>query len=229
MNNQATVIDIETEEDIFVLPYLHVKNSKGVKYFDVARIATELGAEASRFITEHSRVLIVGYDGPNLSRDDHSYWQDFLTKWLAMGCSVEYLLLGAKEMPDSLFALQMAAVRVMSKGRKGSLVAHQVDPKKAQDREAVHFCERWRTFHFAVFENPRQLWIEGCHRPGYIEAEDCLYFSPEAAEKLAMLDLLKKQFERFVKNYCKSTNVFEEIKKADMASTAKEFAVTAMV
>jgi hypothetical protein len=54
------------------------------------------------------------------------------------------------------------------------------------DSDAAPLTRQWRTFHFAVFENEPQLWVEMNQPPGQTEAQDCYYFAPDKATGLPL-------------------------------------------
>jgi hypothetical protein len=73
--------------------------------------------------------------------------------------------------------------------------------------EASRYRTQWRTFHFLITEDPKQLWIECYHEVGRTDAEDCGYFSPAAAEKAAIFDVLKARFNYVCRDYADPINL----------------------
>ena len=174
------------EPDTLPFASLH---QEGVVSFPVANIATTLDPNVE--IHPDSKAFIVGNDGPNLTAKDYP-WIGILGKWLHTGCDINYLLLEPSEKTLDVFRPLLKA------NNPGKLSVYGID-RNAASTEAVAMIKQWKTFHFAVFENPRQLWVESDHKPQDTEARDCYFFPKEVAKTAGLVDVLKSKFEYILK------------------------------
>ncbi len=167
----------------------------GVVSFEVAHIATDLVPLADRYLTGASRIKIVGADGASVCQENYR-WTGDLMRWVELGAHVEYLLLNPGE--SAIARLSREAEK--SRDSEGSLHVIRLDANKAVKNEDAALLQRWQTFHFISFSDPKQLWVEQSHPAGSV-AHDCAYYSPPAAERSAAWDLLTAQFEHVVNTY----------------------------
>jgi hypothetical protein len=170
----------------------------GGLYLREANIGTDLEPLTRDYIGAGSRVQIVGNDGANIFAKDYP-WPGILDLWLSKGCDVDYLLLN-----PSRYALSVLGKVAGShlENDDGTLAVFQVKGDCSPTKDVADYLRQWERFHFAVFENPKQLWIESCHEPGRTSASDCYYFNPEEAEKSPLLEVYKSRFEYVVENCC---------------------------
>jgi hypothetical protein len=175
------------EQDALPFASLH---QAGVQPFPTANIATDL--EPIVKVHSGSKAFIVGYDGANLSAPDYP-WVRILKEWLDAGCDVTYLLLNPS--PKSLEALAPLSITKTS----GRLCVYGIDKSKAGSPRTLEMINQWRAFHFAIFEDPRQLWVECDHQPGDTKARDCYFFPEDVAKKPGLPDILKSKFEYVVR------------------------------
>ena len=174
--------------DAALLPLLSAR-TRGVKYIRKAEIATAAPLQKNKNIKAESKIHIVGNDGANL-KSVYPHWLPLLQSWLTVGCEIRYLLL---EMEDSIFQ----ALHRLRKDNLGSgkLRVYTINNDRPLPKEVRDLVQRWRTFHFAIFENPRQLWIEMNHQPQKTHADNCYFIPTKLAEKPGILDVYKSQFD----------------------------------
>ena len=167
----------------------------GVKPLKTAFIATDLGPRAGDHMTKKSHFYVTGYDCPNLHKD-YQAWEDFLVKVCKRGCSFTYFL--GKENETTIARFKHIAEA--SKAKPGQIQIfvrnHEGSPL------AESYADQWKTFHFAIFEDPRQLWIETNHPEGQTEAYDCYYLPPKIAKEEPLLDIFKSRLELVIKECC---------------------------
>jgi hypothetical protein len=154
-----------------------------------ARIATNLAPRAKRYLSKNSNFYVVGYDCPNLTQSSYTKWEEFLVYSCRQGCSFSYYL--GKTNP--LAIERFREIAKASGARAGQIQVYTRDHKGSVFAES--YANQWRTFHFAVFENPRQLWIETLHPEGKTEAYNCYYLPPSKAKNEGLLDTCKLRFE----------------------------------
>jgi len=169
----------------------------GVVFFDRAQIASKLGPRAMENLTESSSFCVVGYDCPNMAKE-YGKWQEFLVDVCKKGCCFTYYL-GKKDIKGVFDRFdEIAKSSHAKRGQIKVFVRSRIGSKQAET-----LANQWKRFHFAIFEKPRQLWIEVDHPEGVTEASECYYFPPKIAEKEPLLDICKSRFETVV-NECAS-------------------------
>ncbi|MEI8341632.1 MAG: hypothetical protein WCH43_08880 [Verrucomicrobiota bacterium] len=162
-----------------------------------ANIATDLGPRASEYIDDaarrgiHGRLDVVGFDGPNIAKLDYPWVSEYLEPWISKGLHIRYLLIK----PSDGAKTRLTDLIERTKNDEGTLEVHILDTSKAREMSGCDFAEDWERFHFAVFNDPPQLWIENDHPPGETFAEGCVYFSPEKAKDEPLHTLLQSQFD----------------------------------
>jgi len=169
---------------------------EGVTQFPTARIATDLVPRVNAARGKRkSRILILGNDGPNIAKHDYPWLKD-LKNWIQEGCDVSYLLLN----PSPAAIKRLKAEFAGCCNAKTGIQIYTIDRANVLPEDAKRL-KQWETFHFVVFENPSQLWVEGYHASGKTVALDCAYFSPEAAGKSSLPDVLASQFRYMISAY----------------------------
>lgn len=179
----------DEDSELESLPVFSLRQP-GVVPIPTANIATDLKERVE--IQRGSRAFIVGYDGPNLSADNYP-WIEMLEEWLKKGCEITYLLIKPTERATN------ALLSLVPSEAAGKLSVYTVSEPSKDSGSAAEFINQWRTFHFGIFEEPRQLWVEGCHEPGVTVAKDCFFFPKGVADKPGLLDVLKSRFEFVIK------------------------------
>jgi len=173
-------------------------DEKGVVRKEKATIAHNL-RDFVEGINPSSLALIVGNDGVNARTPDYP-WLELLGQWMDNGCQIEYLLVAANDLTISLLT------GLNRSHPKGSLKVCMPDWTRALPKDTEVWLREWRTFHFIVFENPKQLWIECCHRPGELQAERCAFFPEAAAKSTALFDVFRARFKYVTKTGCKEVS-----------------------
>jgi len=185
---------ISDEVPISVDPDLTLQR-EGVFNVAKAYIAETLAPNVDKHLGEHSSARIVGYDAGYLQKDGET-WFGTLARWLDRGCDIEYLLINPHIEPGVKSKLESLAA-----GRKGRFVVRTVTDTPPVDPRDKAVIEKWRTYHFCLFANPRQLWVEKNHPIGEYNAYDCSYVPPNVAEELADYRILNSQFSRLYSKY----------------------------
>lgn len=150
---------------------------KDMKEFPVANIASDLVPEAAPFVEaslkegRHPRIRVVGFDGAYFEKPNN-HWFSTLAKWTENGLDLTYLFTGSV-CNEAITALQSLA-------KTGHVTVYKVRQPQPQFQKRL---ARWENFHFVLFDEPKQLWIEGEHLPEAKTATDCEYYSPAAVEK----------------------------------------------
>lgn len=166
---------------------------EGRQFFDDAGIVTRLEPQVK--LTANSVVRIVGYDGPSFTPD--YIWLKTLRQWIdEAGCEVRYLLLAPSEC--ALDGIEQLRGSLLHPER---LHVYSIDRNKALDGPTEQLLDEWKTFHFAIIENPDQLWVETNHPVGQKNAKDCFYAPPERAIHSASFVLYRVQFDYIVSEY----------------------------
>ena len=165
---------------------------EGVDYLKEAHIAENLLPRVKDRIQDDSKIRIVGGCGANLAEDDYP-WYSALEGWLDRGCEIDYLMV-APDGPE--VSKLLADLTERGGGRFRGFGLRGSEQLAEDDRETA---EQWRTFHFCVFENPSQLWVETNHPEGSTDAYGCYFFPPEQADKLPEFRVYRAQFDDMVK------------------------------
>ena len=167
----------------------------GGELISKANIATDLEPRTKAYVQKGSRAYIVGNDGINVSTDNYP-WVNLLRQWLEKGCDISYLL----QNPEDKTLEKLRSLVQGKDTKRGRLQVFRIDGDAKKDSSTEEYLKQWETFHFAVFENPKQLWIETCHEPGKTWAHDCYYFSPKTAEQTPLLEVYKSRFDHVIEN-----------------------------
>jgi hypothetical protein len=96
--------------------------------------------------------------------------QRLLGDWLRRGASIRYLVQEAGGLITGQRDIE--AVRALAAGARGGSLRLFV--LREEERES-DLAGDAREFHFAVFRNPDQLWLEAEHREGELVAHTCEY------------------------------------------------------
>jgi len=166
--------------------FLKDKHSGWPYLISEANIADDMTPRVNRYITDDSSVRVVGGDCRYLAHKEK--WEENLRKWLGRGCRIDYLV----SQPDD------GAHAVLKKLQLDYPEKFQfrdvVIPDNASSTEDKELLEELQTFHFVLFDHPRQMWIEGNHPPKSFQAFDCEYVPPKRARIDARHDEYRSVF-----------------------------------
>jgi hypothetical protein len=170
----------------------------GVTHLDKAFIATDLGPRAKRHLKKGSHFCVVGYDCPNLIKKDYLKWEEFLASSCKKGSSFTYFL-GKRDFSKKeieLLVQRFQEIAEQSQAHRGQIRVFVRSRRGGPLAES--YANQWKRFHFAIFENPRQLWIETNHPEGETRAYDCYYLPPKIAKDEPLLNVYKNRFDMVV-------------------------------
>ena len=113
-----------------------------------------------------SIIDVVEYDLASFRHNAVSDWEHMTYGWLEKGADV---------------SLYCQAVHPEARGVLTEMARHQslriLDysrmPDDKIDPPRLGTLEKMKTFHFTLFNNPRQMWLEGKHPIGSDEIQDC--------------------------------------------------------
>ncbi len=114
-------------------------------------------------------------------------WEAQLLKWLRRGARVRYLVHVTDEEGEAVVRRLAAGA---GSGEISLFVIKDKDDKDDKDEKrpsaggqagASDVVRDTEDFHFVVFRDPDQLWLEGVHTPGEASARDCEYV-PRASD-----------------------------------------------
>lgn len=165
----------------------------GGEYHKTAAIATLMAPLVSKNLKEGSRVRVVGNDSPNLCAEDYP-WKDHLLNWLERGVKVDYLLTAPSQ--KSLNVLKQLKEKASDHG-DGLRVWFVVDDPSTLDALSEvdrQWLERLMETHFAVFENPSQLWLEADHPRESTDANGCVFYGVNSRFGHALGKTLSNRF-----------------------------------
>jgi len=169
-------------------------------HFSVAHIADDLGPLIRDHVRPTSKISVIGYDGTYVIAPEKDKWRLLLSHWLLMGCEVRYFLQEMDQEKRVYSQLKDLSKLAEKSGGKFSVF---VLKKDVECSPALKRSIRdWKTFHFVVFENPAQLWIESSHLPLETEAHDCYYFPPNVAQDSALPKIYGERFNHVVNEAC---------------------------
>jgi len=167
----------------------------GAEYLKKANIASDLVPRAQNNFLDRPTMDVIGNDSPNLSAPRYP-WPNDLKRWLSeKKCSIRYLLLN----PSAESLRSLADIKKQVGGERLSVFILKKNPKL--EGEWLDIIKQWETFHFALFDNPRQMWVETEHKPGVTDASGCYFLSPELASESGVYEVLKGRFEYAVNHY----------------------------
>jgi hypothetical protein len=197
MRTNAIVNLVLSNRDSSAAPYsLMALRAPGVQHLKKAFIATTPFLKDNPDVRRGSKIDIVGYDGPNFG-EKYKHWIPVLKTWLETGCDVRYLLLH----PGARAKQSLGDLASEFNQCGGKLTVFTVKNKPKPPRAISDLLIHWKTFHFAVFDKPRQLWIETYHAPGKTFAKDCYFFPKAAAARPGILDVYKSQLQTVIAEY----------------------------
>lgn len=186
---------VDEDRTYWPLPVAQVERAEragwGIHH-KVATIATTLRQDAESSVSERTILRVVGNDLPNVADPLYTWSKNCLPDWLQRGVEVRYFALNPSEQAVQNLALL---------SENGNLKAKRLAGIEKLDETAKRCSAQWKTFHFAVFENSPQLWVEMSHRPDQKTASDCYYFGPEHAEKLFLYEDCKSDFDHMFDNF----------------------------
>lgn len=169
----------------------------GAEFLQTANIATDLVPRAEPHIRDGCTTLdVVGNDGPNLSAVEYPWLED-LKRWVGRGCVVRYLLLNPSK--TALKALAQIKSDIEAADTSGKLNVFVRNKKISGEWEDI--IAEWETFHFAIFDHLKQLWVETNHRREETFATGCYYLPPQLAEGAGIYEVLRARFNRVVEQF----------------------------
>jgi len=129
-------------------------------------------------------VSIVEYDLCQFSgREGFADWLGMLESWLEQGADVNLYY----QAPDKN---SLTRLNTLIQAQGSALSVRDFSRTAEYVPGGVAAIEVLQTFHFSLFENPNQLWIEQQHLPGAKRTFDCEYLPKEICRG----DMRYKQF-----------------------------------
>ena len=156
-------------------------------HYETATIAHNLRERADAHVQRDTVLSVVGNDLPNVAAEDYPWCTQYLPEWLHRGARLRYYALNPS-------GKALAGLRRLHADFPEQVEVRVPTAEAAADDQAAQFLRLWQTYHFAVFENVPQLWVETHHPVGEREAKDCYYFPPAHAMEQPLYDLCKLQF-----------------------------------
>ena len=143
------------------------------RFYPEAGIASVMIPLVSAHRTKDSTVYIVGSDGEYACGNPQ--WPNGLESWLAEGNRVSYLLIDPTEAAIKIF-------RRIQDQYPDHFRFTAANSSSVRDKPRVsELIHKYETFHFALFDNPPQMWIEGSHPRKSPVAYNCEYLPPKEA------------------------------------------------
>jgi hypothetical protein len=169
----------------------------GAEFLPRANIATDLLPRVKDYMRKDSSVDLIGNDGPNLNVPGNPEypWFDALVEWAKQGCTIRYLLL------DPSPGAQEALARIKSIVGEGRFNAFKLKKDEKIKGEWADIVKDWERFHFVLFNNPKQLWVETDHQRGDPSASGCYFLPPPLVEKAGIYEVLKSRFDYVVNRF----------------------------
>lgn len=170
------------------------------RIFAKASVATVLIPLVRGHIKEGTTIRIVGNDGENLCNESYCLWRNAIVDWMKkFNCKIEYIFVN----PNDQTVQSVKNIITEMKQTKSSEVfyPYKIDSEKIKNnKEYLEIVEMIKTFHFVVFDNPKQIWLESYHEEGSLTAYDCEYIPPALASNDIRFNILKEKFESIKKN-----------------------------
>lgn len=154
-------------------------------------------------INPKSRIKIVGLDGANVGASIRKYpWLGDILEWVQNGSIVEYLLIAPSPLTKRLLKGELS-------NKRNSLTVLTIDRQKTMSDSVREKLKVFRTFHFGLFLEPKQLWIEENHFPGVTHATDCAYADESTLRShTEFFEFLEQTFEQLKNQFGRS--LFDE-------------------
>jgi hypothetical protein len=165
----------------------YAKDPANSLHFEEAKIATNLGPAADDYVGAKTRISVVGYDLPNVTAADYP-WLGRLRDWMERGAKVRYI---AQKVSDEA----REKLAVLAAEYPGQFELRVLAADEALDDRARKLAAQWKTFHFVVFENEPQLWVEMFHPAAVCEAHECYYFAPPRAREMTLHEVCLERFD----------------------------------
>jgi len=182
-----------------IASHLVIRNLWKGRYWRRALIADTMPPLVNKYITNESRIDIVGSDlfylmsRPNL--------ETRIREWLTKGCCIRYLI--SKPHDGGIEIIVNLQKDFPDHFQAKEILADQSSPNVNID--ILNIINALKTFHFVVFSNPSQIWIEDFHPANTAEAYDCEYVPPKLAnidsrygEYLSTFDKIWRSYSRVV-------------------------------
>lgn len=123
---------------------------------------------AGRYVNSGTDVDIVEYDLVQFRPDAISDWEGMVTRWLDKGAHVGIYCQTVH--PGAVGVLNNMTARYPHL----AILDYSAVPKdKIPFTKPEHSLDTMKTFHFALFNNPRLMWLEGNHPIGSDVMNDC--------------------------------------------------------
>jgi len=135
-------------------------------------------------------------------------WTEMVRTWLKKGARIDFyfqrmhLLAGQnlrqlqQENPDKVSFYNMLGIP------DGVIINANEKPIKSKT-----FLNKFKTFHFTLFQNPNQLWLEGTHLPRARFMYDCELFRPKDYDAMPERIREYEQIIKQLKIYCQPVKI----------------------
>lgn len=163
--------------------------SRKKSFHSMAMVAHTMPRLAKPNLTKDSSVSIVGTDVPGLFNRWYP-WKKILERWSHFDkIPVRYLLIkpNARTIEKMMELLNKNGANFSVRTIPSNYTTEDDDLKSLIDESEEH--------HFAIFQNPKQLWIEGSHKRNDIYAFNCEFVSPSKAKDDPRGRLYERAFE----------------------------------
>ena len=166
-----------------------------------AKIATNIEATISEFVTDKSHIMIVGGDGANVNKSasDSQYpWVPMLKRWTTGGAEVDYLFQNPSAETMSYLRKEFSAVHNMRIRVVNEII---------ENEDVAHSAKKLETLHFLIVDedgHDNAVWIEPNHEIGKTET-DAQYFTPTNVSVISStLGVFRTVFKDIFNNYSHS-------------------------
>ena len=176
----------------YLPPELEVRLSTGTPC-PKARIATDLkrlaDPEGYDWVRAGTTISVVGNDLPSAEDLEYDWLKVVLPEWMGDGAQVRYFALNPSK------GAQQNLRDLAARFPVGRLMARTIPDELDPTSHEAKLVRLWQRFHFTVFENEPQLWIELDHPPGSMKAFDCKHFNPQQSIGLPLYEQCRTNFE----------------------------------
>ena len=170
---------VKTHADEFsTLFNVRLKNTENIKFYDEANIATDLVPNVEDHIEyafqqgQKPRIQAIGGDGKYFAKPGNM-WSSSLADWGKRGAAIDYLFM--------LKPCETAVEFLSDLSKDAKVRTFEYQPERnAGESQLENHMSLWKTFHYVLFHNPEQLWLEADHPADSLQAYGCQYLSPGA-------------------------------------------------
>ena len=155
-------------------------------------------------VKRDTHITIIENDIPQFSGvKPYHDWPHMVEKWLQTEASVD---LYCQSIHPIVLSNHSALTNLQ---HYPHFTLYQIDSNRAHPH-ITRLLKDLETFHFTLFENPNQVWLESYHAPGNSAMQDCEFVPSKHYEKDPRMQEYKSVVEE-IKPFARRVNILDKI------------------